>query len=286
MIKLACGFALLLTALTATTAVMRPTSPATAPSTEAPLPEATARYPDRSVSFDHPDGTYVPDLFLRDFGNGTPAKGRDFLTVRDGHAVVTYPAGKKVSDTGLSAHTRIPDAQQVTLEYRIRYPEGFEPGLHGKQIGLSGGKGYDGGRGEEARTQGDGWSVRLQFDANADTITNQLYVYHVRMPGKYGDALGTKALRFPLTRGQWHTIKLRVTMQSAPATADGRIEVWQDGQPRFDLKDVQFVSKEEGRTINRVRFEMFPGGGGIFPTQDHEIHIDDLKWTTTPALPK
>jgi hypothetical protein len=36
------------------------------------------------------------------------------------------------------------------------------------------GKGYDVGRGEEARANGDGWSIRLQFDSRPDVITNTL----------------------------------------------------------------------------------------------------------------
>jgi hypothetical protein len=39
------------------------------------------------------------------------------------------------------------------------------------------------------------------------------------------------------------------------------------------------VTKDEGRNVNRVRIEMFPGGGGIFPNKDHLIEIDDVAWS-------
>lgn len=252
--------------------------PATSPAAASPAADALTRYDLRAVTFDRPDGPYTADATAADFGNGKPAAGRDFGQVVSGALRVSYRTGQKVHQTGFSAQPRLAPRTQYTLSYRIRYDRDFEPGLHGKQLGLSGGAGYDGGRGQQARDNGDGWSVRLQFDAHAENVTNQLYVYHSQMPGKYGDSLGTNKIRFPLERGRWHDIRLRVTMQSSADAADGRIEVWQDGQLRFDVADVRFVTKESGRVIDRLRLEMFNGGGGIVPTRDSFLEIDDLRW--------
>jgi hypothetical protein len=233
----------------------------------------------RVVHFEGTQGVVTPERVVELFGNGKAPTGRDFGAMRDAALVVTYKQGKKVNETGFCVQPKVPARQQYTIEYRIKYPLDFQKGLHGKQLGLSGGKGYDGGRGEEARANGDGWSVRMQFDAGEKEITNQLYVYHNQMPAKYGDSLGTNKQRFGLKRGEWHTIQMRVTMQSAAEVADGRIEVWQDGQKRFDVEGVKFVAKEEGRQIDKVRFEMFTGGGGEFPDKDYEVLIDYFKWT-------
>lgn len=205
-----------------------------------------------------------------------PPPDRNFAEVKDGVLRVTLKEGKKVAGTGLSLHVPIVPVQTCELSFRIRYPEDFAAGLHGKQLGMSGGRGYDGGRGEEARLNGDGWSIRLQFDATEDGIRNCLYVYHQGMDGKYGNGLGTGS--FLLTRGAWHDLRLRVTMQSAPEASDGRIEVWCDREKNIDKSGVRFVRKEEGRCIDRVRLELFPGGGGDFPAKDHVIELQDIAW--------
>lgn len=201
---------------------------------------------------------------------------RNFAEVRDGVVRVTFRQGKKVAGTGFSLHVPVEPVEVCDLVFRIRYPDDFAAGLHGKQLGMSGGKGYDGGRGEEARLNGDGWSVRLQFDAKEDGVRNSLYVYQQGMEGKYGNGLGAGS--FLLTRGTWHDLRLRVTMQSAPGASDGRIEVWCDGERRIDKSGVQFVREEAGRRIDRVRLEIFPGGGGDFPAKDHVLELQGVAW--------
>ena len=217
-------------------------------------------------------------------GAKPPPPDRNFAEIRDETLRVTFQEGKKVTGTGLSLHVPVEPLQVCDLSFRIRYPEDFAAGLHGKQFGMSGGKGYDGGRGDEARLNGDGWSIRLQFDANDDGIRNSLYVYQQGMDGKYGNGLG--AGNFLLSRGTWHDLRLRVTMQSAPEAPDGRIEVWCDGEQKIDKSGVQFVRQEEGRRIDRVRLEIFPGGGGDFPAKDHVIELQDVAWGPPSAEPE
>lgn len=235
-------------------------------------------YNERLISFSREDGPYTNELVQEDFGNGTFAGGRDHMEILDSAAQITYVEGTKVSNTGITCNPRIPPAMQYTLRYRIKYDDNFESGLHGKQFGLSGGQGYTGGYGEACRTNGDGWSARIQFDAHDNDITNQMYVYHCEMTGTYGENLGTGSIRYSLQRGQWHTITLRVTMQSDPSQKDGRIEVWCDGDKKFDLDDVKFIFKEEGRNVNRIRLEAFPGGGGDTPSRDSYFQVDDFQW--------
>jgi hypothetical protein len=240
------------------------------------LTSAVTATPDRLVTFSHPDGPYTPEMHRADFGSNPPNPLRGFGEIVDGAIRVGFNAGKKVSDTGYSAHIPVEPAQQYTLSYRIRFPESFEAGLHGKQSGMSGGKGYDGGRGQQARDNGDGWSIRLQFDANEQAVTNTLYVYSCTMPGTYGQSLGAK--KFPMERERWYRITLTTAMQSAPDAADGRIQVWRDDELMIDIPNVQFVHTEEGRRIDRIRFETFPGGGGVFPSHDTYIEYDDFQW--------
>jgi hypothetical protein len=239
--------------------------------------EAQSReYAERAVTFDRANGPYRADAMARDFGNARPPAGRDFAAIRDGVLQVTFREGAKVTNTGLAAHIRVPDRPVYEVRFRLRYPDSFETGMHGKMIGLSGGRGYDGGRGDEARENGDGWSVRFQFDARDEDIRKTLYNYHSGMTGRYGGPMG--ATPFFVKRGQWNDYRLRITMQSSAADADGRIEVWCNEEKRMDLQNLQLVTREEGRNFNRVRLELFPGGGGVTPTRDHILEIDDFSW--------
>lgn len=230
----------------------------------------------RRISFSHRDGPYTTDLMARDFG--VPSPRADQLEIVDSTLSVKFVRGKKVNETGIKYSTGIPERTTYTLQYRIKFGESFESGLHGKQFGLSGGKGYTGGHGEESRTNGDGWSVRLQFDAHETDVTNQLYVYHCGMKGIYGESLGTDSIRYSMKRGVWNAIKMKVTMQSMASASDGRIEVWCNGERKFDLRNVRLVFKKEGLSINKVRFESFPGGGGIVPTHDSFLYLDGFEW--------
>lgn len=232
--------------------------------------------PSGRVDFSVEDGPLTQERVDTFFGAGRLGAGRDFAAIRNGALEVTFVEGKKVSETALGLHVPVPPSQDLELRFRIRYPEDFQLGLHGKQLGLGGGKGYDGGRGEEARANGDGWSIRLQFDSVKEGVRNSLYVYHAGMTGKYGGPLGGGS--FILTRGQWHDLKLRVVMQSAPEAADGRIEVWCDGEKKIEKTGVQFVTKDQGRQVDRVRLEIFPGGGGEFPSKPQVIALDDIAW--------
>lgn len=237
----------------------------------------------RLVSFDHPDGPYDSAVARRDFGNAELVATRRAVSIKDGALRIRFVKGMKVDHTGVCLGVQVPPRAQYTLEYRVRYDETFETGLHGKQFGLSGGMSYTGGLGKPCRENGDGWSVRLQFDAHADEISNQLYVYHCGMTGTYGESLGTHRTPFYFKRGEWHDIKLRVTMQSAADNGDGRIEVWCDGEKKIDVSHFRFVRKESGRQIDLVRLESFPGGAGIVPTRDSFLEVDDFQWNSDAA---
>jgi hypothetical protein len=55
--------------------------------------------------------------------------------------------------------------------------------------------------------------------------------------------------------------------------------VWRDGEPVIDLNGLRFARVEAGRQIDRVRLEVFPGGGGAFPSADTYLEIDDFAWS-------
>lgn len=228
------------------------------------------------IDFDLPDGPYTNEQLITDFGAGRYAQERNHASIVDKVYRIGFVKGKKVQQTGAAVQIPVKPRKQYSLQYRIQYPLDFEKGLHGKQFGFIIGVGYDGGRGESARTNGDGGSVRLQFDAQDSTVSNQLYVYYQGMQGKYGNNSGGQKFFFP--KGTWTDIKLTLTMQSAYDKADGSIEVWCNGVKQIEVKNMQFVRKLEACYITKLSFESFPGGGGIFPSYDNYVYVDDVKW--------
>lgn len=234
---------------------------------------------DHRVEFNRPDGAYTVADFRRDFGNFDTDDA--FTRIVGGALQVRFPEGRKI-DGLQGARVRIVPSSVCTIGFRVFYPTHFQSGLHGKQFGLGGGAVYTGGRGAEAARNGDGWSLRLQFDAGEAAISNQLYVYHAGMKGAYGESLGTEKKKLRLTRGQWHRLALRVTMQSAPDRADGRAEVWLDGRPSLELRGLRFVRAERGRRIDTLLLESFCGGYGAEPGKNQYVLFDDIRWEGTP----
>ncbi len=242
----------------------------------AQLKDGLKLYSEKQVNFNHPDGTYTNKMLQDDFGNGNYPVHRGFASIENGTYKITFKKGEKVSNTGAAVQLNIQPEKQYTLQYRIKYDTNFQQGLHGKQFGFVIGVGYDGGRGEEARTNGNGGSVRLQFDAHDSTVSNQLYVYHSNMKGKYGENPGNQ--KFNFKKGEWNTIRMTVTMQSSSNTADGKIEVWCNGIKKIQIDSMLFVRDEPSRMITKLSFESFPGGGGAIPAYDNYVYVDDLEW--------
>lgn len=239
-------------------------------------------YDHRTVNFNHPNGAYTNEMLQKDFGNGHYPEGRGFASILDSAYKITFIKGQKVSNTGAAVQMAIKPADQYTIQYRIKYPSNFQKGLHGKQFGLEIGVGYDGGRGAQARANGDGGSVRLQFDSHETDMSNQLYVYYSKMSGKYGNNPGNQ--KFFFKKGEWNTIKMTVTMQSSANAADGRVEVWCNGEKKIDVGNLLFVRVESARKITRLSFESFPGGGGEIPAYDNFLYVDDFQWAQGKEL--
>jgi hypothetical protein len=230
----------------------------------------------RQVNLSAVQGPLTSEMAGKLFGQNLFSPERGWAEVQDGILTVTFKEGKKVNGTGLSLHVPVEMTGTGELQFRIHYPEDFPAGIHGKQMGFSGGRGYDGGRGEEAREHGDGWSARMMFTAKPAGVEIGLYVYHADMTGKYGDPLRTE--KFQLLRGSWHAIRFVVTPQTSAERADGRIEVWCDGERKICRDGIRFARMEDGVGINRVRLELFPGGGGDSPPQDLRVDLSGLSW--------
>ncbi len=226
------------------------------------------------------EGPYSAAELAADFGASRPANPR--ISIVDQALRVTLPQGRKIEGL-LGAKIPLGLQHAAALEFRVRYPRTFEAGLHGKQFGLIGGAAYTGGQGAAAAKNGDGWSIRLQFDAHQHDISNCLYVYHCNLKGDYGEPLVTEPSKIRFPRGEWTRLRLVVRMQSGPLKPDGEIEVWQNDQKRLALSRVQFVRQEAGRQVDHVVLDCFCGGAGVTPTRDNHIEFADIRWWRPPA---
>lgn len=233
-------------------------------------------YSSRLVDFNCSNGQYTNEMLVKDFGNGLFPEKRGFASICDSVYKITFNKGQKVINTGAAVQVNIEPSRKYTLQYRIKYDSNFQSDLHGKQIGFNFGVGYDGGRADDARKNGNGGSVRLQFDSNGDSISNQLYVYYSEMTGQYGNNPGGQ--HYSMKKGMWNTIRMTITMQSTVTSRDGRIEVWCNGVKRIDVQNLKFSREQPGLKITKLAFESFPGGGGAIPEYDNYLYIDDLTW--------
>ncbi|MFT4781627.1 MAG: hypothetical protein ACI9SD_001316 [Pseudohongiellaceae bacterium] len=238
---------------------------------------AQVTYEKKIVNFNLPDGLYTNEMLANDFGNGKFRPNLAHTVIENNTLKIIYQEGLKVHKTGVAVQPIIEPRDKYTLQYRIKYPSNFEEGLHGKQFGFGIGVVYNGGRSDEARNNGDGGSVRIQFDAHRDSISNQLYVYSCEMKSKYGYNAGNQ--KYSMLRGVWNTIKLTVTMQSSVDKADGRIEVWCNDIKKIDVDSLYFVRKESARKITKLAISSFPGGGGVYPSYENYLLLDDFQWS-------
>lgn len=236
----------------------------------------THTYSNRLIDFNQSGGRYSSEKLFKDFGNSKFFDTRDHAIIVDSTLCIIFKKGEKVRNTGASTKIDIPHARKYVLEYKIKYDKNFESGLHGKQFGFRLGKGYDGGRAEEARNNGDGGSVRIQFDAYDNYISNQLYVYYSGMSGKYGNNPGD--MKFNFARNEWNLIRLIVCLESAAGAKDGYIQVYHNEIMQIEIRNMEFIRMNDNRQITGIAFESFPGGGGIFPITDNFLYVDDMKW--------
>jgi hypothetical protein len=235
-------------------------------------------YKQQKVTFNRANQKYTPALLVEDFGNGSYfSDDRINASIVDGTYEVKFVTGNRVSNTGAAALLSIPKGTQYTMEYLIKYNDDFESGLHGKQFGFNLGVGYSGGSSEACRANGDGGSIRLQFDAHDDHLSNQLYAYYSDMQADtYGENPGNQ--KYDLQRGVWNKIRLTVTMETSYEAKDARIEVWCNDDKKIDVTGISLVRKDANRFITGICFESFPGGGGIDPTFDNYLYLDDMTW--------
>ncbi len=145
----------------------------------------------------------------------------------------------------------------ATLQYVLRFSDGFDWKKGGKLPGLSGGpESVTGGRPANGK---NGFSCRLMWRKDG---RGEAYVYHMNQKGKYGESFGfPDSFRFPTETD------ISVTMvvgMNHPNQRNGVLKIYVTSNPSdpklvVDRNDIQWRS-ESDFGIDSVLFQSFHGG--------------------------
>jgi hypothetical protein len=97
----------------------------------------------------------------------------------------------------------------------------------------------------------------------------------------HGSSLLAGRLRF--VPGRWHEVVQAVALNT-PGRADGRLALWQDGQPLGELTGLRLRDTPQLR-LDGVFFEVFHGGADDSWAPRRDGHVDFADFRVAPAWP-
>lgn len=183
---------------------------------------------------------------------------------------VSRESGVAIGGAQFYADLPIPAQEQLTLSYFVRFSEDFDFVKGGKLPGLYGGTGASGGNIPDGT---DGFSTRIMWRRDGD---GEMYAYLPTSEG-YGDSIGRGSWRFQ--PGVWHHLKQTISLND-PQAADGRIQVWVDGEPVIDQSGLVFRSSADLK-IDGLFFSTFFGGGDSSWATPQDVYADFAEFTVT-----
>jgi hypothetical protein len=189
---------------------------------------------------------------------------------------VLYPEGQHRSANSGAQWQLLFDQgyEELFVEYRVKFRDGFDFVRGGKLPGLIGGEANTGGDRPDGT---DGFSARMHWrtdgssgspfdDTGFANITQ--YLYHPDQPNtfaedfRWDDSTAGDWAFFESDR--WYHLRHRVVMNSVVNGAgqhDGIVQAWLDGQMVLDLNSIRFRDVETLQ-IDGFYFSTFFGGSG------------------------
>lgn len=168
----------------------------------------------------------------------------------------------------------------ATLTYRFHMAEGADLRKQGKLPGLTGARGAFGGDAPIPAVP-DSWSTRLMWlDTGPDKghPVPSLYIYdQYRAQTRTGEH---NRGPIKLVPGQWHEVAMFVSLND-PGEANGRAELWLDGQLAACRVGLTFRNTgAEATMIQQLAFHNYYGGSARnpeeWPQQPVEMRFDDF----------
>jgi len=184
---------------------------------------------------------------------------------------------------------------EMFVEYRVKFGEGFDFVRGGKLHGLYGGEGNTGGNRPDGT---DGFSARMHWRTDGSTgspltdtgLANMTqYLYHPDQPDDTGDDFrwddsgnGDWEL---FESGRWYHLRHRVVMNTVVdgvGQHDGIVQGWLDGEMVFDVRNIRFRDVTTF-DIDGFYFSTFFGGTGErWNTSKDEVAFFDDFLITVP----
>ncbi len=229
---------------------------------------ATAQIDGFTNNFNYNDGTtYDATLSRQDMGDSKYWLHSQNSQIYDGNLRIRFEQGKFSGSCGIVARLKVNGDKVYSMEYRIKFDNGFDWKLGGKLPGLAGGTGPSGGG---QPTDGNGFSTRYMWRQNGRLV---VYAYYRDQPGYYGEDWDCN---FTFETGKWYTLKQQVTVNSGN-NADGRVEVWVDGVKKLDKGGIRLMTNNN--TVDEVSLDTFMGGNDAAwsPDRTQYLRIDDVK---------
>jgi hypothetical protein len=161
------------------------------------------------------------------------------------------------SDRGserIVTHVFLPEpGLEYSLNYDVRFEQGFQFVRGGKLLGLGPEKHIAGGR----PIVPGGWSARVTFKEDG---LARLYTYHQDMQGQYGDRPAVQN-RFTFENEHFYSVSLHVRVNDDPEVANGFSRLYVDGEIVERHEGLRLRGTDsEASMINKFMFSSFHGG--------------------------
>ncbi|WP_299249551.1 polysaccharide lyase [uncultured Aquimarina sp.] len=219
-------------------------------------------------TFEYSNGTNYNQLTCQnDIFNCKYWRNSQNSDIQDKNLRIKFPKGAYGTNCGVISQGNLSGNDTYTLEYRVKFDNGFDWRLGGKLPGLAGGSAPQGGG---IPSDGSGFSTRYMWRPNGRLV---VYAYYKDQTNFYGDDWNV-GLNFQT--GIWYTLKQTVTVNTGN-NANGRVEVWVNGEKKIDKNGLRLMSQEN--SVNRILFDTFMGGNDPSWSPDHTqyLRMDDFK---------
>ncbi|MDO3382041.1 polysaccharide lyase [Gilvimarinus algae] len=161
----------------------------------------------------------------------------------------------------------------LTLEYCLKFKEGFDFVKGGKLPGLMGGEDSWSRSGGQQPDGSNGWTLRYMWREQGKAV---IYAYLPPSPnGRYGNKTWGQDL--PLGKsfvpGQWHCLKQRVVVNDI-GRENGELHVWFDGEKVLTLSDITYrLADTPAGKIGGILVSTFHGGNTQEWAPAHDSHL-------------
>lgn len=156
-----------------------------------------------------------------------------------------------------------------SVEYRLKFDNGFDFALGGKIPGLAGGSAPSGGG---QPTDGKGFSTRFMWRSGGKLV---VYAYYRDQVSYYGDDWETG---ITMNTGQWYTIKEQVTVNTGN-NYNGTVTVWVNGAEVLKREGLRLMTVNN--TVDVMYMDCFMGGNDASWSPNHTqyLRMDDFVCT-------